>query len=281
VERLSAPSVRTISSTSCCQSRTARSALRRRSREARPRSSVRRRRAAPGRRERLPRRLGPLGGGLGVLEDQRLEAGLDGDGDPLGLLRLALDRVDQAVAEPADLGLQALEQLAGADELLPAGQHLAAQQGAVGGRVEIARARGRRPRSASSRSRRPPATCSATASATWWVRRVSGADRALEGLLDDGAAGLGVGGERVQPARMSATVGRREQAVVVDLALADDEQRGVLEAAAGEHPGEVGRDGLDGVSSGCGRARSRRRRSARRPGEEVPRHLVGVPGGAR
>ena len=40
-------------------------------------------------RQRLPRRRGALGGRLGVLEDQRLEPGLDGDGDPFGLLRLA------------------------------------------------------------------------------------------------------------------------------------------------------------------------------------------------
>ena len=37
-------------------------------------------------RQALPRRLGALGGGLGVLEDQRLEARLDRDGDALGLL---------------------------------------------------------------------------------------------------------------------------------------------------------------------------------------------------
>ena len=49
---------------------------------------------------------------------------------------LPLHGVDDPVAEPADLGLQRLEQLAGADELLPAGQHLAAQQGAVGGGLD-------------------------------------------------------------------------------------------------------------------------------------------------
>ena len=133
VERLSAPSLRTMSRTSDCQSRTARSASRRKSREARPRSSPASvEQDLPG-RHRLPRRLGPLGGGLGVLEDQRLQPGLDGDGHPLGLLRLALDGVDDAVAQPADARLERPEQLAGADELLPAREHLAAQQGAVGG----------------------------------------------------------------------------------------------------------------------------------------------------
>ena len=100
-----------------------------------------------------------------MLEDQRLEAGLDGDGDPLGLLRLALDRVDEAVAEPADLGLERLQQLAGADELLPAREHLAAQQGAVGGGVDDVVDGVVVGRLASSRSR-AAATCSATASAT-------------------------------------------------------------------------------------------------------------------
>ena len=85
--------------------------------------------------ERLPRGLRALGGGLGVLEDQRLEPGLDGDGDPLGLLRLAADGVDDPVAQPADAGLERLEQLTGPDELLPAREHLAAQQGAVGRRL--------------------------------------------------------------------------------------------------------------------------------------------------
>ena len=132
VVRLSAPSVRTISSTSLCQSRTARSARRRRSRDARPRSSPDAGQQRPAGVALPPGRLGPLGRGLGVLEDQRLQPGLDRDGHPLGLLGLALDRVDHAVADPADPGLQRPEQLAGADELLPAGQHLAAQQGAVG-----------------------------------------------------------------------------------------------------------------------------------------------------
>ena len=82
-----------------------------------------------------PGRLGALGRGLGVLEDEGLEAGLDGHGDAFGLLGLALDGVDDPVADPADAGLQRPQQLAGADELLPAGQHLAAQQGAVGRRL--------------------------------------------------------------------------------------------------------------------------------------------------
>ena len=82
--------------------------------------------------ERAPRRLGPLGGRLGVLEQQRLEAALDGDGHPLDLGRLALDGADQPVADPADLGLQGAQQLSGADELLPPREHLTAQEGAVG-----------------------------------------------------------------------------------------------------------------------------------------------------
>ena len=45
--------------------------------------------------------------------------------------RPAGDRRDEPVAQPPDPGLQRAQELAGADELLPAGQHLAAQQPAV------------------------------------------------------------------------------------------------------------------------------------------------------
>ena len=98
---------------------------------------------------------------------------LDRDGDPLGLLRLALDRVDDPVAQPADPGLERLEQLAGADELLPARQHLAAQQGAVGGRLGDLRTTavvGRVGVVAQPLGGRRPAR--RRASATAWVRRV-------------------------------------------------------------------------------------------------------------
>ena len=62
---------------------------------------------------------------------------LDGDGQLLGRLRPPACGVDDAVADPADLVLETPHQLAGADELLPAGEHLASQQGAVlGGVVE-------------------------------------------------------------------------------------------------------------------------------------------------
>ena len=106
VVRLSAPSLRTRSSTPYCQSRTIRSArvaeVARGAGEVDPALLEH----LPARGDRAPRGVGALGGRLGVLEHQRLEAGLDGDGDPLGLLRLAADRVGDAVAQPADLGLQ-------------------------------------------------------------------------------------------------------------------------------------------------------------------------------
>ena len=70
-----------------------------------------------------------------MLDQQRLEAALDRDGDPLDLLRLALEPAADPVADPADTGLQGPQQLTGADELLPAGEDLAAQQAAVGGRL--------------------------------------------------------------------------------------------------------------------------------------------------
>ena len=136
---------------------------------------ARRRRAGPGRRRAAARTASARSAAASACSRiSSLEAGLDRDGDPLGLLRLALDRVDEPVAQPADPGLQRLEQLAGADELLPAGEHLAAQQGAVGGGGDDGGdRRRRRPWSASSRSRSTATTCSAAASATAWVRRVS------------------------------------------------------------------------------------------------------------
>ena len=64
-----------------------------------------------------------------------------------------------------------------------------------------------------------------------------------------------------------------------DLALLDGEERGVLQAAAGEHPREVGGDGVDGVGR---RAVQHDRHGGRALGglaQEVPRHLVCVPRG--
>src|SRR4051795_12722811 len=83
---------------------------------------------------RTPGRLRPLRRRLRIFQDERLEPRLHRDGHPLRLLWLALDPADHPVAQPTNLGLERTEQLPSADELLPAGEYLTAQQRAVGGR---------------------------------------------------------------------------------------------------------------------------------------------------
>ena len=223
-----------------------------------------------------PRGLGPLGGRLGVLQDQRLQARLDGDRDPLGVLRLALDRVDHSIADPAHPGLQRLEQLAGADELLPARQHLATQQGPVGRRLGD-RGDGAVVGRVGVRAQLRGSLDLVADRVRDGVRPAArGADRALERLLDHRASGLRVGGQRRQPGPDLGHVVGRQQALVVELALGDDEQRGVLEAPAGQHPREVGRHRLGGLLGGAVEHDRDRRGPLRGLLEEAPRHLVGV-----
>ena len=81
-----------------------------------------------------------------------------------GLVRSAGDGRGEPVAQAADPVLQRAQQLPGADELLPAGQHLAAQQRAVahavvdlGERARVGRARRRRAAAPRRRSGRAPA----------------------------------------------------------------------------------------------------------------------------
>ena len=80
---------------------------------------------------RLPGRLRPLGGGIRFAEQQRLQPRFDRHLQVPGSGRLAPEGRDDPVPQPADLLLQRPEELTGADELVPAGQHLAPQQGAV------------------------------------------------------------------------------------------------------------------------------------------------------
>ena len=90
-------------------------------------------------------------------------------------------------------------------------------------------------------------------------------------------ASLSSASESSQP-RMSATASAREQALVGDRALGHDEQRGVLEPAAGQHPGQVRGHRLDGV--GRRPVEDDRDRGGALGGlaQVVPRHLVGVAG---
>ena len=138
-----------------------------------------------------------------------------------------------------------LEQLAGADELLPAGQHLAAQQGAVGSRPRRPRATPRRRprrrrrgagprRRPARRRRRRPGRCDGSACGS--RPRGSGAPP-RRGRRRRRPATPASRGSRRRGRRAAAR--RRRPAPSVH-----DEQRRVLEPAAGQHPGQVGGDGL-------------------------------------
>jgi hypothetical protein len=138
--------------------------------------------------------------------------------------------------------LQGSEQLTGPDELLPAGEHLAAQQCAVaypvlhcGQRVAVRRAypivqdrtgpdlvvdRGGQPGD----------------------QGPDGRDRAREGLTDHRGPRVGVPGEPGQPVaqRLGRLLG--QESLAVDRDLRDDEQHRPAEAMGGEHLGEVSGD---------------------------------------
>ena len=145
--------------------------------------------------------------------------------------------------------------------------------------VEIAAIASSYALSASSRSRPAAATCSATASATPWVRRVRVRMAPSRVCLTTAPRALGVLGERLEPAADVGDGRRRQQPVVGDRGLVDGEQRGVLEPAAGEHPGQVGGHGLHGVGGGAVEHDRDRGRALGGLAQVVPRHLVGVPGG--
>ena len=68
----------------------------------------------------------------------------------------------------------------------------------------------------------------------------------------------------------------RQQPLVGDLALVDDEERGVLEPARGEHPGQVAGDGLDGIGRGAVEHHGHCGGAVGRELQELPGHLVGV-----
>ena len=73
-----------------------------------------------------------LVGGLGdPFEHDRLNARRDRALEALGVARATGYRRHHTVTQPTDRGLQRAEQFAGADDVLPAGQHLAPHHGAV------------------------------------------------------------------------------------------------------------------------------------------------------
>ena len=222
---------------------------------ARPGRGPRRRRAAgSGRRAVLRQEASARSAAASACSRSSVSRpGLDGDGDPLGLLRLALDRVDHPVADPADLGLQRAEQLAGADELLPARQHLAAQQGAVGGGLVdrghgVGRTPCRRPRAGGVR-RRPARSA---ASATGCVRRASVRIAPSRVCWTTAARASASAASELEPAagsrhrRRRAAARRRRPSPSVTMNSGES-----LRPRLAQHPGEVGGDRVDGLGRGA------------------------------
>ena len=162
------------------------------------------------------------------------------------------------------------------DELLPPRQHLAAQQRAVGGGL------GDRGGGAVvglvGVLAQPAYGVGLLGGGVGDLVRTTGerAHGAVEGLLHDGRARLLVVGQGLEPLPDLEDGRGLQQPHLGDLALLDGEQRGVLEAAAGEHPREVGGDGLDGVGRRPVQHDGDGGRALGRLAQEVPRHLVGV-----
>ena len=78
-----------------------------------------------------PRGVGTFGRPVGLVDDQRVQAVLDRLLDPCCRLWAAPDEGCDPVAQYTDLVLQRAEELTGADEVLPAGEHLATEEAAV------------------------------------------------------------------------------------------------------------------------------------------------------
>ena len=283
VLRLSAPSVRTISSTPCCQSRTARSASPAEVARGPAEVLAGARRAGPCRRPataRTPSARSAAASACSRISVSRPDSTATVTRSACcGLPLTAL--TTRSRSRPTLVSSDA-QQLAGADELLPAGQHLAAQQGAVGrGLVDRRRSRRSYAASASARSRARRRPARRRASATSWVRRarvriapssvcLTTAARASASAASDGRASRGCR----RPPRPAAARRRRP---VPSVTVNSGES---LRPRAGEHPGQVGGDRVDGLRRGAvehDRHRGRLRSAAWR--EEVPRHLVGVAGG--
>ncbi len=106
----------------------------------------------------------------------------------------------EPVAEPADARLQRAHDVAGADDLVPARQHLAAQQRAAAQRrLDLSERVARRPASASARSSAAAASCSIAARSTTSGAHRQARERTAQRPADERRARLRVGGEPVEP----------------------------------------------------------------------------------
>ena len=277
--RLSAPSVRTISSRSFCQSRTARSARRRKSREARPRSS-------------------PASASSAWPEASERQDASARSAAASACSRISVSRPDSTatVTRSACCGLPltALTSRSRTQPTWSPGTRAArrCRRTPASGRAPRRAAACRRPRPWRPRGRPRRTTPRRRRAAGHRGRDLlgrgvgdvvgatgQGAHGALEGLPDHGRPGVGVGGQRLEPAPDVGDGRGGQQPLVGDLALGDREQRGVLEAAAGEHPGQVGGHGLQRLVGGAVEHDRDRGGPVGGLAQEAPRHLVGVPGG--
>ena len=242
------PSVRTSSSTSPCQSRTSRSTSGREPRRRLGEVGVRVPASGcpPGRR-RQARAVSDAA--VSALESSSAATPLcSASPEALGRRRVALDGGGELVAPARDRRLDLPEELAGADELLPAGEHLAAQQGAVG------HAR-RRPDGAPRRTtRRPPRR-----SDDGGVVLVAAGDDELGGAPDsESTAPRRVCPTTIERARASlasacshersrSTASARQPAVGVERRLGHGEDRRRRQPLLAQHRGEVRADLGDGI----------------------------------
>ena len=190
---------------------------------------------------RLPGGFDAPCGGLAILADEHLHAGFDGDLRIDRLPGLAPHRCHEPVAHPADLLLDGTEELARADEVVPACQYLTAQQGAVGG-LHADGAHGLRERPLSVGAQRLESDHLRLDGADH-LRRAAGqcTDRAVEGLQDHLVAAHHVGGELAQPVPDRRNGCVRQQAVGVHPGLGDGEQRRAAQSALAHHLSQVRR----------------------------------------
>ena len=132
--------------------------------------------------------------------------------------------------------------------------------------------------SASSRSRTSASSCAAEASATSWVWRAMVRTAPSRVCLTTPARASASAASDPSHPLMSATSLGASRPSSSTAASWHDEERRVLEAAAGQHPGQVRRDRLDGVDGSAIEDDGHRGGPLGGLAQEVPRHLVGVAG---
>jgi len=200
-------------------------------------------------------------------------------GELVGRIGTAGHRGHHPVAPDADAGLQSAHELAGADEFLPAGQHLAVQQFAVADAMGHLGVR---------RVERPPGrTGQRPGRRDLMVGRhgqlgQAGAEREdgpVHGLAHDGGAGRGRRGQRPEPVAQGGHLRLGQQTARIEPRLGQHEQPGRAESVLGHHLGQV-RGDLVGRRSGYPVQHEGDRGAALAGGpQHLPGHGIGVAGG--